>query len=84
MDWPCFEHCMLHQCMCMCVFVYINKHVQISVYLYMCVNVTVHLCIYVCACIPKSVKCKNRSNGPVLLGLEEGWGWVGVSRGRDG
>ena len=51
MDWPCFEHCMLHQCMCMCVFVYINKHAQVSVYLYMCVNVTVHLCIYVCACV---------------------------------
>ena len=35
------------------------------------------------ACIPKIVKCNNRSNGPVLLSLEEGWGWVGVSRGRD-
>ena len=27
---------------------------------------------------------KNRSNGPVLLGTEEGWGWMGVSRGGDG
>ena len=84
-------------CVCVCKQTCISLCVPISVChchctsVYLCVCMCECLCMcksVVCqislACIPKSAKCKNRSNGPVLLGLEEGWGWVGAGRGRDG
>ena len=76
-------------CISLCVSIYVCQCHCTSVYLCVCMYECLGMCkSVVCqislACIPKSAKCKNRSNGPVLLGLEEGWGWVGVSRGRDG
>ena len=84
---------------CVCVDLYKQTYTShcVSISLCQCHCTSMYLCVCMCLCmcksvvcqislayIPKSVKCKNRFNGPVLLGLEEGWGWVGVSRGKDG
>ena len=69
------------------VSVYLYMCVNVTVHLCIYVCACIRVCAYVSLWCAKyfwhvfqSAKCKNRSNGPVLLGLEEGWGWVWVSR----
>ena len=72
---------------CTSLYPYMCVNVTVHLCIYVCACMSVCICkSVVCqislACIPKSAKCKYRSNGPVLLGLG-GWVEVGEGMGSD-